>query len=208
MDFNIVNPSDSRSGGVLLLWKKEINIQQIFSAPKYSDVRIIESPDKIWRLTGFYGEPRWEDKHLSWDKLRELNGQHDLPWALLGDFNEILCSHEKEEGNFRPQGYMQAFRDAIDDCNLVDLGYSGEPFTWKRGRIRERLDRILVNNAWSNMHPGAMVHHMEFARSDHKPILLDTKFQVFPNSNGISNLKFEAKWLHEKDFREVVKNLG
>jgi hypothetical protein len=50
MDFKIVNPSDGRSRGVLLLWKKEISIQQIFSAPKYIDVRIIENPNKIWVL--------------------------------------------------------------------------------------------------------------------------------------------------------------
>jgi hypothetical protein len=54
----IVNPSDGRSGGVLLLWKKEITAQQIFSAPKYIDVRIIEILHKIWRLNGIYAEPR------------------------------------------------------------------------------------------------------------------------------------------------------
>jgi hypothetical protein len=45
----IVNPSNGRSGGVLLFWKKEIKLQQIFSAPKYIDVQISEN-DKVWRL--------------------------------------------------------------------------------------------------------------------------------------------------------------
>jgi exonuclease III len=72
MDSKIVNPSDGRSGGVLMLWKKEIKIQQKNSAPKYIDVQITETPDKIWRLTGLYGEPRWEDKYKTWDKIREL----------------------------------------------------------------------------------------------------------------------------------------
>jgi hypothetical protein len=57
MDFKIVNPSSTRSGGVLLFWRKEIVIQQIFSDPKYIDVKVIEPPEKIWRLTGIYGEP-------------------------------------------------------------------------------------------------------------------------------------------------------
>jgi hypothetical protein len=82
IDFKIVNPSDGRSGGVLLLWRREISIQQIFSAPKYIDVRVVESPNKVWRLTGIYGEPRWEDKHLTWDKIRELNGQYNMPGRL------------------------------------------------------------------------------------------------------------------------------
>ena len=89
-----------------------------------------------------YGEPRWEDKHMTWDKIRELNAQHNLPWAIIGDLNEILFNHEKEGGNLRPHNRMQAFRDVLDDCGLIDLGFTGEPFTWKRGRIRERLDRV------------------------------------------------------------------
>ena len=62
MDFKIVNPSDGRSGAVILFWKREITIQQIFSDPKYIHVKVVEAPDKIWRLTGIYGEPQWEDK--------------------------------------------------------------------------------------------------------------------------------------------------
>jgi hypothetical protein len=109
MDFKIVNPSTNRSGGVILFWKKEINIQQLFSAPNYIDVQIQESPEKIWRLTGMYGESRWEDKYKTWDKVRELNAQYNLPWVIIGDLNEILYSHEKEGGNPRPQIFMQAF---------------------------------------------------------------------------------------------------
>jgi hypothetical protein len=41
MDFKIVNPSNGRSGRVMLLWKKEITIQQMFPAPKYIDVKIV-----------------------------------------------------------------------------------------------------------------------------------------------------------------------
>jgi hypothetical protein len=79
MDLKIVNPSSTRSGGVLLLWRKEIVIQQIFSDPKYIDVKVIESPEKTWRLTGIYGEPLWEDKYKTWNKIRELNSNSTLP---------------------------------------------------------------------------------------------------------------------------------
>jgi hypothetical protein len=72
MDFKIINGSDGRSGGVVLFWKKEINVQLLFPAPKYIDVKVVESPGKIWRLTGIYGESRWKDKWKTWDKLREL----------------------------------------------------------------------------------------------------------------------------------------
>jgi hypothetical protein len=170
MDYKIVNPSTTRSGGVMLLWEKEINIQQLFSTPNYMDVQIQERPDKIWRLTGVYGEPRWEDKYKTWDRIRELHSQHNLPWVLIGDFNEILFSHEKEGGNLRPINFMQNFRDVLTDCNLHDIGFMGDQFTWRRGRIRERLDRALANTPWNNRHPEAMLHHLEAMQSDHRPI--------------------------------------
>jgi hypothetical protein len=69
------------------------------SAPNYIDVRVIEDSNKIWQLTGIYGEPRWQEKYKTWDKLRELNSQHNLPWVVIGDFNEIAFSHETEGGN-------------------------------------------------------------------------------------------------------------
>jgi hypothetical protein len=95
----------------------------------------MEGPAKTWRLTGIYGELRWEDKYKTWDKIREFNEQCHLPCAIIGDINEILFSHEKEGGNARPQGYMQAFRDTLTYSGLDDLGYTGDPFTWRRGRI-------------------------------------------------------------------------
>jgi hypothetical protein len=107
MDFKIVNPSNGRSGGVILFWKKEIVIRQIFSVPKYIDFRVVESPDKQWRLTGIYGKARWQDKYKTWAKLRELKGNNVLPWVVIGDFNEIAFSHEKYGGMIAPKLYAR-----------------------------------------------------------------------------------------------------
>ena len=127
-----------------------------------------------------------------------------MPWVLLGDFNEILFSHEKEDGRQRPQSFMQAFRDALMDCELEDLNYSGEPYTWKRGKIKERLGRVVANGEWITMHPRAILHHLDYVRSGHHPILLDTDFQaasVIPHGPKC----FEAKWLKEDAFRQEVE---
>lgn len=66
---------------------------------------------------------------------------------VLGDFNEILYSLEKEGGNASPNAMMKEFRDCLAECGLDDMGYIGDPFTWRRGDIRERLDRRFV--MWS-----------------------------------------------------------
>ena len=82
--------------------------------------------DNVWRFTGMYGEPRWQDKHLIWQRLRDLHAIADMPWLVMGDLNEILYAFEKEGGNPRPSHFMQAFREALTGCNLDDCGYVGE----------------------------------------------------------------------------------
>jgi hypothetical protein len=101
---------------------------------------------------------------------------------------------------------MQAFRGILDDCNLHDLGFVGDSYTWKRGRIRERLDRVVANNAWNLLHPGVLVQHLGYIRSDHRPILLDTEAQQVQLNNHKGPRRFEAKWLREPQFREVVEH--
>jgi hypothetical protein len=104
----------------------------------------------------------------------------------------------------RPTPYMQAFRDVLSDCSL-DLGFVRDPYTWKRGRIRERLDRAVASPSWSAMFPNAALRHLDYCRSDHRAILLDTDFVNMPAQPNCGLKRFEAKWLQESTFRDVVQ---
>lgn len=87
-----------------------------------------------WRFTSLYGEPNWEQKERPWDALRSLHGAMSLPWIVLGVYNEILFDHEKEGGRPMFQRHLQAFHSALTDCELSDLGFLGDKFTWQRGQ--------------------------------------------------------------------------
>jgi len=43
-----------------------------------------------------------------------------------------LRSSEKEGGNNQSHAQMQLFREAIDECDFLDLGFKGLAFTWKK----------------------------------------------------------------------------
>jgi hypothetical protein len=43
---------------------------------------------------------------------------------------------------------MQAFRDCLMDCDLHDMGFTGDKFTLRREEIGQRLDRAVCNNEW------------------------------------------------------------
>ena len=160
-----------------------------------------------WRFTGFYGYPAWNEKYLSWADLRQLHSHADYPWVVIGDFNEIIYSSEKEGGNARPNEMMQELRKCLSDCNLEDMGSVGDPFTWRRGDIRERLDRAVCNIEWANKFPRAAIINGEHVHSDHRPLILDTDYfdsNLFNCRNGRVR-QFEAKWLKEDTVEEIVK---
>jgi hypothetical protein len=91
----------------------------------------------------------------------------------------------------------------LSDCGPEDLGYVGNKFTWKRGQIRERLDRAVGNAGWSNLFPHSGVHHLTSTGSDHRPILVDTQTYAEVVSSK-QRRRFEGRWLKEEKVGEVV----
>ena len=61
--------------------------------------------------------------------LRMLSSKLKLPWCCFGDFNELMEVHDKWGGAPKAHNLMQNFRDALDHCGFVDLGFSGSVFT-------------------------------------------------------------------------------
>lgn len=44
-----------------------------------------------------------------------------------------MSHEEKLSGARRAEKLMENFRDAIKDCNLLEVPFSGSKFTWHRG---------------------------------------------------------------------------
>ncbi|MBA0813636.1 hypothetical protein Gohar_027467 [Gossypium harknessii] len=147
-----------------------------------------ERAKEQWRFTGFYGSPYVHNKS--------------------GDFNEIMYSFEKVGGIRKEESKMQAFREALEECQLEDLGYSGVWFTWERRNlpetnIRERLDRGVSNDKWRSLFPAGNVKHLTHTMSDHCPLFLNTGGEIF--SKRSLKFKFEARWLLEETCEKAIK---
>ena len=141
-----VVPRVGHGGGLVLFWRSSVNLVVMDSSNYYIDTWIDKGTSNKWRFTGFYGEPetsRWSE---AWDSLRTLNHHPKVPWMYAGDFNEIIRQEEKLGGAIRHHGQMQLFRDVLDKCGFLDLGFEGNRFTWSKHfadghSIWERLDR-------------------------------------------------------------------
>lgn len=126
---------------------------------------------------------------------------------MAGNFNDISSSSEKQGGKSPSLAKCLNFTNNISNCNLLDLGFKGSPFTWSNNRfsnkhtlIRERLDRFLCNDLWLQLFPNSYVFHLSSCASDHKPILPKTT----PPRRSTIPFKFESMWLHDPSFPALV----
>jgi hypothetical protein len=198
-----------QGGGLTLFWKQEANVTIKSYSLHHIDTVINEGMDDAWRFTGFYGAPETHRRHLSWALLQSLHQRFSLPWLCMGDFNELLSMDEKQGGPVRSSRQMQDFRDAIDVCGFMDLGYQGPPFTWCNNRVGsgtvwERLDRGLATIPWFNNFPEARIFHLHATNSDHYPICLVTKPAYTPPRAKPRPFRFEEVWLSNPGCRETV----
>jgi endonuclease/exonuclease/phosphatase family metal-dependent hydrolase len=113
-----------------------------------------------------------------WGMLRCLQAVSNLPWLVVGDFNETMWSFEHFSAHQRPERQMEEFRNTLAFCDLHDLGFCGLTFTWDIGRssvanVWVRLDRAVADSAWRELFSSVRVHHLISSRSDHCPVLVE-----------------------------------
>lgn len=115
-----------------------------------------------------------EERKELWSDLchqHNSSGLKNKALLIMGNFNEIL-----EGSGFGNTGRissgMRYFERAVLHCQLADMSYQGQKFTWcnkkEEGVICKKLDRVLLNNvallrftnAYSVFYPGDCSDHM------------------------------------------------
>ena len=164
--------------------------------------------ENTWRLTGFYREPNTSKRDDGWNMLRMLSSKPKLPWCCFGDFNELLKVKDKKGGVPRAHNLMQSFRDVLDQCSFVDLGFTRPDYTWYGRRwgelIWERLDSGVANYEWLARFPTDKVKHLNCFTSYHQPILLSLAANGEQQRWRRKPFQFEAMWTLNPACREVI----
>ena len=169
------------TGGLWLLWNSDIvEVVQLAITEQEIHVEVkVLATNLSWIFSAVYASPRNVERCILWENLIKVVDLHNKPWVIAGDFNEPLLNEDKFGG--RPVSLSRSllFKDCLDKCNMVDLGFSGPWYTWTNRReinnlIQERIDRFFMNPSWCLLFPDARVSHLTRCHSDHCPVLLET----------------------------------
>ncbi|KAF7823453.1 hypothetical protein G2W53_021597 [Senna tora] len=123
-----------------------------------------------------------------------------------GELWSNLDNIEKFGGSMNGSRPDMQFRDCIERNLLIDLGYSGAGYTWKRGMVAARLDRALANESWRIKFPEASIFRLPPLKSDHSPIFVRMRTAANNQSNGDIPFRFLVSWLLHEEFLNVVYN--
>jgi exonuclease III len=208
--------NSNRSGGLAIFWSKDVNISIIGYNERMIDCNVdCGATINSWRATGIYGYSNSQQKPKTCELITNLSqtNSHDN-WLLFGDFNLISNSNEKQGGRTIDDNNANLFKDTLNNCNLIDLGYQGNPFTWSNNQegnfhIKERLDRFCASSHWISKFPRCTNYHLLNYMSDHNPILLvfGTNHDFRDDSHPKHLIKrFENIWLHDQNCTHIVKN--
>ncbi|XP_030923509.1 uncharacterized protein LOC115950456 [Quercus lobata] len=206
----LIVPSTGRSGGLAMLWNRDIHLEVQSYSRYFIDAVVTEVESGFkWRITGFYGNPETWRRKESWDFLRSLNRMYHLPWLCFGDFNEVVSVEEKLGGAPRSQKQMDDFREVIHQCGFKDLGFEGPEFTWCNmqegdSRVLLRLDRALATPEWIDHYKNVKVHHLVESTSDHCALLL-TDTAVTQELSSKRRFHFEAMWTKRAECKDIIQ---
>ncbi|XP_019179272.1 PREDICTED: uncharacterized protein LOC109174493 [Ipomoea nil] len=206
--FNVDN--SGLSGGLALLWRTNNTARLLSYSDNYVDVEVSMPGFEKWRMTGFYCFSKRPQRRESWDLIRTLANKSDLPWVMLGDFNDLLFQYEKRGGNPHPDALLRGFGETIEECGLAQMPMTGYPFTWQKGKgtpnwIEERLDKVLTTQGWRDLVPDASVLNILTRKSDHSALFLGI-LNLRERRGGLGRgFRFEMAWLHDEGCRGVVE---
>lgn len=197
--------SVGQGGGIWCLWDGNWKVEVLGASTQFVHLRVKWKRQSSWLLTVVYARPIYARKQQLWDELFSIAESHNDPWVVIGDFNCILSDRERKGGASEPSTRgRHGFRAMMQDCNLIDAGFQGSAFTWKKGNLFQRLDRMLMNMQWRLQFPQAAVFHLPYFKSDHRAIMMKM-MRRGGNNQRRHPFRFLVAWMTHSDFPNLME---
>ncbi|XP_074284243.1 uncharacterized protein LOC141608798 [Silene latifolia] len=186
-----------------------VSVRPIKEHQQFITVEIARNGELPWFFSAIYASPDPLNRRELWSELENFARINNRPWLLAGDFNETRNLNERHGGSASMARRCENFNNWIENCEFIELAFSGSPHTWARGNSVEtrqsaRLDRALCTADWGTIFEEAMVKHIPAFQSDHCPLFISPNGFVPLNSVN-RPFRFQACWLTHENFKEFVE---
>eukprot|EP00253_Pinus_taeda_P031935 PITA_31935 len=198
------------SGGIGTIWNKnkwELINQNSHSWWVRTDIQNKASKEDYIIYT-IYAPNHYRDKASCWDTITtDLQTVQGRNIFLGGDLNLIRNADEKLGGNFYVDPSRDSLETIIQTHNLVDIPPQNGKYTWSNKRIdnsniKERLDRILVQEGIVASFPIIKSKIIQGSASDHKPVVL-----ILDKGRNLGPLpfKYNKAWDSKEEFQNLIQ---
>lgn len=205
---SVVVEAMNRAGGMAMFWSRDTNILEVNTTAFTIEAKIEDSDSNcIWWFVGLYASCDPLIRREQWRVISRRKRLWGDRFLIAGDFNDILSNEEKWGGVVREERSFRNFKDFIDQNNLVDIGYDGQPWTWSNhwndeGEIRQRLDRGLCSMGWFQVFEQARCQHLTTLASDHSMLMIDT---IPATDRHKKRFYFDKRWLQKEGVHQVIE---
>ncbi|XP_062094314.1 uncharacterized protein LOC133800371 [Humulus lupulus] len=197
---------ESNGGRIVVSWNPSsfhVNIIKCTSHLIHLGVTTIDNKNFFF-VTYVYAFNDEEGRKWLWKDLQDLTVKG--PWTVMGDFNDILAKEERIGNRVRYKTSTD-FIDYVANCQLEDVKYSGNFYTWCNKQYGEdiiysKIDRVLANQVWLNLFPDAETVFLNEGLFDHTPVVL-TVYSNVPC--GRKPFKYFNMWSTHPDYFKKVK---
>ncbi|XP_021852263.2 uncharacterized protein [Spinacia oleracea] len=205
----IMNYTNSPRGRIWVGWKHDvITFQPIFQSDQLIHGCISAKNGKFrTTFTAVYGLHSIGTRKTLWNDLTQLSSVTTGEWIVMGDFNSVLYSGDRINGNPVTHAETRDFEGCIDATDLNEIKSRGHFYSWSnkgqgQTRICSRIDRVFGNTDWHSTFLDAVVDYLNPGISDHSPLLLSCNINV---KTGGRPFKFFNYMADHDEFMQVVQ---
>ena len=103
-------------GGLWVLWNSDrVDVGHLASTEQEIHFTVkVRISNVIWLFFVVYTSPRSAERHILWNNLMKVADLHNMPWIIVGDFNEPLVNDDKFGGRAVSVNRSLLFNECLD----------------------------------------------------------------------------------------------
>ncbi|KAG5385047.1 hypothetical protein IGI04_036517 [Brassica rapa subsp. trilocularis] len=160
---HFANSDNQSPARIIVVWHPTVSVTIYQASPQVVTCGIFILADNLSLTVSFvYGFNQVEERQQLWDELAFINANTPAsryPWAVLGDFNQILRSdqHSQHLTSDVDTAGMEDFNLALQEAELFEAQANGLTYSWWNNQdanpVSKKIVHALFNQHWAQLFP-------------------------------------------------------